>query len=102
MKTRRLRQDPTRPRVGRAGGRVAERAVINGVTYVLTYIVCGPRCSRCTIGGANHDPDRPGHGPYWYMWVTRRDGRPIRKYVGRDLEAYLAAKAQKKEEEREG
>jgi len=90
MRERRLKQDPSRPKVPRTGGLVVQRLKVGGTTYVQQYIRCGPRCSRCTVGGRAYDPDRPGHGPYWYAWIPRPEKPPIRRYCGADLEAYLA------------
>lgn len=93
MSKRRLKQDAARPTVPRTGGRTVERVRVNGVTYALVYTTCGPRCSRCLVGGANYDRDRPGHGPYWYRYVEGGSGKVIRKYCGADLEAYFARRS---------
>ena len=48
-------------------------------SYVLEWVNCGsPYCRKCTPGG-------PGaHGPYWY-WYVWRDGRHLKRYVGKTL-----------------
>lgn len=88
-RARRLQSNASEPPVGREGGLEVQRITVGRTRYVLTYTRCGPRCTRCSIGGRNWDPDRPGHGPYWYALVEREGRAPIRRYCGRDLEAYL-------------
>lgn len=89
---RRLQKNTDGPMVGPRGGKEVQRITIGKGRYVQTYTTCGNRCSRCTPGGRNYDPDRPGHGPYWYRVVENSKGNTIRRYCGRDLEAYLAEK----------
>lgn len=52
--------------------------------FVQKYVRCGKRCSVCNPDGANYDPLRPGHGPYWYLEVTK-NGKTFRKNIGREL-----------------
>jgi hypothetical protein len=92
MRERQLKQDSSRPRVGPKGGMVVQKVRVGQTTYVQTYIRCGPRCARCRIGGRAWDPDRPGHGPYWYAWIPREGKPPIRRYCGADLEVFLATR----------
>jgi hypothetical protein len=49
--------------------------------YVLEYVKCGkPNCKRC------HDPEQPGHGPYWYSYhYSPTQKKYIKKYVGKQL-----------------
>jgi len=59
-------------------------------TYELRHIKCGkPKC-RCADG--------TGHGPYWYGFRRRRDGKLESKYFGKraprrdaDPKAYISA-----------
>ena len=75
-----------KPRVPRTGGRIVQRIHVDGKAFELQYVKCGKAgCARCTIGGVRYDPDRPGHGPYWYRIIRNSHGQLIRKYVGKEL-----------------
>lgn len=53
---------------------VVQEFQIGGYTYEQRNVFCNkPLCKSCP------------HGPYWYMRFTRRDGKPITKYVGKEL-----------------
>lgn len=66
-------------------GMVCQRVKIDGTTFELTYIKCGPRCRVCAPGSGDFDPGRPGHGPYWYARFRKADGGQGRRYIGRSL-----------------
>lgn len=68
------------PRATMPGG-VVQRLQIGGTVYVQQYVRCGKACEVCMRGGREFEPDRPGHGPYWYATWTK-EGRMHRRYVG--------------------
>jgi len=48
-------------------------------SYVREWANCGsPYCRTCVPGGQGT------HGPYWYLYLWR-DGRHIKRYVGKAL-----------------
>ena len=48
-------------------------------SYVLEWVNCGsPYCQKCTPGGQG------AHGPYWYLYLWR-DGRHLKRYIGKSL-----------------
>ena len=48
-------------------------------SYVREWANCGsPYCRTCVPGGQG------SHGPYWYVYLWR-DGRHIKRYVGKAL-----------------
>ena len=48
-------------------------------SYVLEWANCGsPYCRKCTPGGQG------AHGPYWYLYLWR-DGRHLKRYIGKSL-----------------
>lgn len=83
-KARRLKA-ATGPPIIPGEGMVCQRVKIDGTTYELTYIKCGPRCRVCAAGSPDFDPGRPGHGPYWYARYRKVDGGQGRRYIGRSL-----------------
>lgn len=51
------------------------KSITDGIyKYTQQLIYCGKStCRRCP------------HGPYWYLSFTLRDGRKVKKYVGKNL-----------------
>ena len=70
------------PPVLAKGTRVCERIRIDHVTYERTYVPCGVRCRVCSRTSPEFDPERPGHGPYWYARYPKADGTQGRRYCG--------------------
>lgn len=57
---------------------------IGSWTYKLVGTTCGKgNCSRCP------------HGPYWYAWIQLRNGKTIKKYIGKEPTEELAAALEK-------
>ena len=53
---------------------VVEEFIVGGYTYKLKAIRCGKaNCGRCP------------HGPYWYFSFRTATGKPVEKYIGKDL-----------------
>lgn len=49
------------------------------VSYKQYYKKCGiPNCSVCELG--------KGHGPYWYAYVRKEDGKAERRYIGKKFQ----------------
>lgn len=67
---------PPEPGVGKA---VVESFRFHGRIYELRRNSCGK--SNCTVCDGN----RPAHGPYWYVCISRR-GRWRRVYIGKELD----------------
>jgi len=60
---------------------VVQRVTVGGRYYEQRLVRCGKEnCSRCN-GGTKP----PGHGPYWYLVVTKGP-RTRRIYLGKDLD----------------
>lgn len=76
--------DERRPRV-EPGQKVVQTMRDGAYEYVQEYVRCGKNCETCRRGGKNFDPERPGHGPYWYVRITLKNGRIITRYVGKHL-----------------
>lgn len=68
----------------RARSRLVQEIVVDGARYEQVYVSCGKKCSVCDTDSHLFDPERPGHGPYWYR-VLRVNGRKVRRYMGREL-----------------
>jgi hypothetical protein len=73
-----------------AGSNVIARFQDGIYVYEQAYRRCGKGCSVCRSGGANFEPRRPGHGPYWYR-LYKKDGKTFRKYIGRVLNSTTKA-----------
>jgi hypothetical protein len=80
----RARKQGHRPRVMHRGCCEVQRVLIHGRTYVQRYNTCGKRVCHCRRECPGHDPDRPGHGPYWYRELIR-GGKTVRRYLGSEL-----------------
>lgn len=53
---------------------IVEEFQHGGYTYQLVNNYCNkPKCTKCP------------HGPYWYQTFRRRDGKPVRNYIGKEL-----------------
>lgn len=51
--------------------------------YKLLKIACGKRnCSRCP------------HGPYWYAFIHLRNGKVVRRYIGKERPVRVGEKTQ--------
>lgn len=51
-----------------------KKFTVGGFDYELNEVRCGKaNCTKCP------------HGPYWYMTMNLRDGRKVKKYVGKEL-----------------
>jgi len=76
-------------------GSVVDRLRDGRKVFELKYVPCGAGCSRCRFGNPNFDPDRPGHGPYWYQIRLGSDGRKRREYIGRSISEGIARRLNK-------
>jgi hypothetical protein len=68
------------PAADGGGRQEPEAAAQRGAgSYVREWVNCGsPYCRACAPGG-------PGtHGPYWYFYAWR-DGKHLKRYVGKSL-----------------
>ena len=80
----RKRKTSDRPRVLVRGQPEVQRTSIDGNTYVQRYNTCGKPNCHCRRECDGHDPDRPGHGPYWYFERVIK-GKTVRRYIGTKL-----------------
>ena len=73
------RGDPSNPRM------IVQTVVCSSRTYELRYNRCGKtNCQSCYHRSLDYSGP-PGHGPYWYLCVTRK-GRSKRIYIGKTLD----------------
>lgn len=85
-KRRRRRLTPAEGPMVKSVGTLEVRTVdLDGRVYCQRYVRCGKGCARCDGDSDQFDPERPGHGPYWYRIVRGGQGRTIRRYVGKTL-----------------
>lgn len=55
---------------------IVERWISGGYSWERVLVKCGKKtCTKCQDG--------PVHGPYWYKVIRRKDGRTVRKYIGK-------------------
>jgi hypothetical protein len=75
------------PPAGPGRERIEERRTPGG-SYCLELVNCG-KCKRC------HATNGPVHGPYWYFYGRRDNGRRYSRYVGKVLRTIEEIDAEK-------
>lgn len=62
-----------------------ERWSCGGYSYERCLVKCGKKtCTKCP------------HGPYWYRIIKRKDGRTVRKYLGKVMPFFEGMKGAKR------
>jgi hypothetical protein len=73
----RRRGDPDLDTSPRARTTIQERPAARGC-YRLELVKCGKSNCHCAAG-------ETGHGPYWYWYGRRANGRMASRYIGKEL-----------------
>ena len=64
----------------RSGNRVLRQEKFENHVYEQKMITCGKaNCGKCP------------HGPYWYVTIALRNGKQIKRYLGKDTPAAVLA-----------
>lgn len=65
---------------GTSGNRILRQEKFDNYTYELRMITCGKaNCGKCP------------HGPYWYVTIALRNGRTVKRYLGKETPAAILA-----------